>query len=327
MAERAKTGQLGFLDGLARLFRPQEDAPPPKPEPQGVGFAKLEADFETALRRWREKLAEQTATTGPRLAEHRKTAAELAAERQQRIDQWHRAMREDIEKMHARLGTGLSPADLDSIDALLRELDADATQGKDSHALMPRLRYAVGTRFRQETGALAVERLVALMKRANLVWPDTTYQDPHATPEKIERSRRRRLSETRESFLAQDFKKTAERMVGIVRTWGADYPDRGSPQWEETVLEGVAAGIRGRLLKDFVELVNRERELVLSRTEAVIGKELAALQEAVAGGLHSLEEANAVVTSSLDALDEVVPELVWQLVRSQLPQARGEFAS
>lgn len=328
MSKKESAGRLGFLDSLTRLLRPLgETAAPRQPGPQDKGFAKLEADFETALRRWREKVAEQAPTAGPRLTEHhQKTAAALAAERQHRIDECHRSMREDIEKMHARLGSALSSADLNSIDALLRDMDAGATEGKDSHALMPRLRYAVGTRFRLESGALAVARLVALMNRANLAWPDTTHDEPHATPEEIERSRRRRLAETQEAFLSQDFKRTAERMVGIVRTWGADYPDRGSPLWEEAVLAGVAAGIRGQLLKDFVELVDREREVVLSRTEAAIGKELAALQAAVAGGVHSVEQVNAVVASSLHALDEVVPELVWQLVRSRLPQARGEFA-
>lgn len=330
MTEKEDAGRLGFLDPLARLFRPKgETTPLPQPEPQwGGGFAKLETDFETALRGLREKVAEQSATAGPGAAEHRKTAEEIAAERQHRIDDCHRAIREDIEKMHAQLGTGLSPADLDSIDALLRRLDADAIEGKDSYGLLPRLRYSVATRLRLESGALAVERLVALMKRANLEWPDPIHYSPHATPEEIESSRRRRSAEARESFLAQDFKKTAERMVGIVRAWAADYPDRGSALWEESVMEGVAAGIRGRLLKDFVELVERDRDLVLTRAEAAIGKELAALQTAVAGGgVHSIEQANAAVASSLRALDEVVPELVWQYVRSLLPQAaRGEFA-
>jgi hypothetical protein len=327
MTEKEGSGRLGFLDQLARLFRQEgETTAPAQPEPEGGGFAKLEADFETALRALREKVAEQAATAGPGAAEHRKTGADLAAERQHRIDDCHRAIREDIEKMHGGLGTGLSPADLDSIEALLQRLDADATEGKDSHALLPRLRYSAATRLRSEAGALAVERLVALMKRANLEWPDPIRPDPHAKPEEIESSRRRRLAEMRESFLAQDFKRTAERMVGIVRAWGADYPDRGSPLWEESVLEGVAAGIRGQLLKDFVEVVERDRDLVLSRTEAAIGKELAALQTAVAGGVHSIEQANAVVASSLHALDEVVPELVWQHVRSLLPQARKEFS-
>ena len=136
---------------------------PPQPEPQAGGFAKLEADFEMALRGLREKVAEQAATAGPAAAAYRRTAAEVAAEREHRIDECHRAIREDIERMHSRLGTGLSPTDLDSIGALLRDLDADATEGKDSHALMPRLRYSVATRFRLESGALAVARLVALL--------------------------------------------------------------------------------------------------------------------------------------------------------------------
>ena len=328
MSDKEDAGRLGFLAPLARLFRAKGEAPaPPQPEPQAGGFAKLEADFEMALRGLREKVAEQAATAGPAAAAYRRTAAEVAAEREHRIDDCHRAIREDIERMHSRLGTGLSPTDLDSIGALLRDLDADATEGKDSHALMPRLRYSVATRFRLESGALAVARLVALLRRANLEWPDPIHYAPRAKPEEIESSRRRRLAEVQESFLAQDFKKTAERMVGIVRAWGADYPARGSPLWEESVLEGVAAGIRGQLLKDFVELVDRDRDLVLSRTEAAIGKELAALQTAVAGGVHSIEQANTVVASSLHALDEVVPELVWQHVRSLLPQARGEFAS
>ena len=142
--------------------------------------------------------------------------------------------------MHARLGTGLSPTDLDSIGALLRDLDADATEGKDSHALMPRLRYSVATRFRLESGALAVARLVALLRRANLEWPDPIHYYPRAKPEEIESSRRRRLAEVQESFLAQDFKKTAERMVGIVRP-GAQTIPLGLAPVGGSVLEGVAA--------------------------------------------------------------------------------------
>jgi hypothetical protein len=86
----------------------------------------------------------------------------------------------------------------------------------------------------------------------------------------------------------------------------------------------VAAGIRGALMREFVERLRRDQALLLSRTESAIGKELAALQVAVASGLSSVEQANAVVMRSLRAIDEVVPEIAWEHLRAQLPSARGE---
>ena len=67
MSDKEDAGRLGFLAPLARLFRAKGEAPPP-PEPQAGGFAKLEADFEMALRGLREKVAEQAATAGPAAA-------------------------------------------------------------------------------------------------------------------------------------------------------------------------------------------------------------------------------------------------------------------
>jgi hypothetical protein len=326
-------GKLGFLDSLGRLFRAKEEAEGAKeearaPQPQAAGgFAKLEADFEAVIRGLREKLVERdTGGERPGAAALPSRAEDRAAERLRRMEACHRAIREDIEEMHARLGTGLAPADLEAITAFLKDLDTVSTTGKDSHELLPRLRYAIATRLRAEAGELSVARIVALLERSKLSWPDPTHYRPSATPDEIDRSRRRRLAEVRESFLAHDAKRTAERMLGIVRAWGGDYPDRGSPLWEESVLEGVAAGIRGQLLKEFVEVLRRDRELLLTRTEASIGKELAALQKAMESGVRSIEEANLAVATSLHALDEVVPEIAWERVRSQLPQARGEFA-
>ena len=54
--------------------------------------------------------------------------------------------------------------------------------------------------------------------------------------------------------------------------WGSDYPDQGSPLWEETVLAGVAAGMRGQLVRDFVELLRRDREALLRRIEDARGE-------------------------------------------------------
>jgi hypothetical protein len=324
-------GKLGFLDSLGRLFRRREEAAPAAPEGPGR-FAALEADFDGALRRLNEKLAEHQrvsvatgATGGP--AASVETAEERAAERARRLETCHRAMREDIEKEHARLGTGLSGDDLTALAGYLQELVAVTAPGRQSHALLPRARFAIGERLRSEAGALAVARLVDLLGRARREWPDPTHYRPSAPAEEIERSRRRRLAEIRENFLASDLERTAERMLGIVRGWGADYPDRGTPLWEECALEGVAAGIRAQLVRDFVETLRRDQAALVARVEASVGKEITGLQAVVQAGVQSIEQANQAVASSLRVLDEMVPEVAWQQVRSQLPQARGEWAA
>ena len=323
--DEQRGGRLGFLDSLGRLFGAKE-TPAPAPQPAG-GFAKLEAEFDAAVRGLDEKIEAhrrqgEAAGTGPASI----TAQEREAQRTRRLETVHQAMREDIEKMHARLGTGLARADLDAICGLLGELDAIEKAGKDSHSLLPRARYAIAEKLRGEAGELAVARVVALLERQNMRWPDPTQHHPKATPEEIERSTKRRLADLRRGFLGDGFARTAELARGIVKGWGADYPERGSPLWEGVVLEAMAAGVRGQLLRDFVEALRRDRDEILRQAEAAVGKEIAALQTAVAGGVHSLEQANAAVASALRVLDEMVPRIAWERLRKELPEARGEPA-
>jgi prefoldin subunit 5 len=331
MSEKQKQagGKLGFLDPLARLFRAREATP--EPEPQAASrLDSFQESFDAALQGLERKLEESrraAPSTGPAAAPLAKTAEEREAESQRRMEEAHRAIRGDIEQMHARLGTELTGEDLTQLAAYLEELHAEAAEGKGSHGLLPRLRHAVAERLRKESGELAIARLVALLEREKLAWPDPTHYRASASPEEIERSRQRRLREVRESFLAQDLGRMAERVLGIVGGWKSDYPDRGSPLWEETVLEGVAAGIRGQLVKESAEILRRDRELIFDRAQESIGKELEAIHAVLQEGVHSLEQANQAVASSLRVLDQVFPEIAWQHVQSQLAHARGEYSS
>jgi hypothetical protein len=330
MSEKQGQGssKLGFLDPLARLFRARGPEEAPAAQAEGPGrFESLGASFDAAIRGLDQKLEESrraAQTTRQDAGPRRATAEDRAAESLRRMQEAHRAILADIEQMHARLGTELAGADLGQLAAWLEELHADSIAGRDSRSLLPRLRHAIAARLCREAGALAVERLVALLGRQQLGWPDPTRHNPTASPEEIERSRRRRLGEVRESFLAHDLERTSQRLLGVVSGWKSDYPDRGSPLWEETVLEGVAAGLRGQLVKEATELLRRDRDLLLDRAQASIGKELDAIHAALSDGVRSLEQANRAVASSLQVLDEIVPEIAWEHVRSQLPRARGE---
>lgn len=325
MGEKSEgEGKLGFLDSIGRLLgRRKEPEAAASPQPADA-FRKLEAEFETAIGALDKKVEEYRSVATRTAGAPEAKGPDRSTLRQQRLQTAYRAIREDIEKMHARLGTGLAGSDLDALADSLGELETIASEGRDSHELLPRARFAIAKRLLHESGELAVARLLALLERAKMGWPDPNYW-PKATPEQVEQSQRRRRAEVRESFLSQSFGRTAERMLGIVAAWGADYPERDSLLWQETVLEGIAAGIRARLLEDFVELLRADRQLLLGRVEESIGKQVTSLQGVVDKGVRSIQQASQAVASSLRALDEVVPEIAWQHVRSKLPEARGEF--
>jgi hypothetical protein len=325
MSEKsAGEGKLGFLDSIAVLFgRKQEPEAPVSQAPAGA-FGKLEADFEAALRELDQKVEEARRAARPAAREAGTARAARSDDREKRLEAVYQAIREDIEAMHVQLGTGIGSAEMNALTESLTELETLSAAGRDSHELLPRARFAIANRLLRESGELAIVHLTTLLERADIGWPDPNYW-PRATPEQLEQSQRRRRAGVRESFLAQGFGRIAERTLGVVASWGTDYPDRGSPLWQETVLEGVAAGIQGHLLEEFVEVLRADRELLLGRIEASIGKQVSALQEVVEKGVHSIDQATQAVATSLRALDELVPELAWDHLCTKLPQARGEF--
>lgn len=325
MAERTsrQEGGLGFLDSLERLLRRR--TPEPAPAQPAEALTKIEEDFAAALRSLNEKaesFRQVAADAGEAWTSHRQTAEEREAERERRMQTAHQQMRHDIEAMHSRLGSGLAGPDLDAIRRVLSELAAIEAAGQGSHALLPRARWAIGEKLRAESGERALARTASLLRKQEMGWPDPIRHAPSATPEEVERAQRRRLADLRRQFLADGFERIGEIMLGIVRGWGSDYPDRGSPLWESCVLEGVAAGIRGQLIRQFFECLQEDREQVLKEAEAAIGKELTTLQGVLAGGVHSLEQANEAVIGALRVVDQVVPTIAWEHLRARLPAAR-----
>lgn len=319
--------ELGFLDGLMARFRRAPEQPKPEKAP-GASSKAVRQEFDAALQGLAQKIEEQRrkseeAGAGPARGE--KTAAERAAERTKRMEAAHQAMREDVAAMHARLGTGLRKEDLTELRAYLEEIEARAAAGADSHELEPRARYAIARRLDREAGKLALARLKQVLAAAGVQWPDPVRYHPSATPEDIESARRRRLSEMREQFLARGLARTAERVVGVVGAWGADYPERGSALWEEVVLEAYAAGLRAQLLREFVQRLRTDRETLEAEVDRLIGPELAAVQKVLQSGVASVEEATAAAAGVLRVIDEVIPDLAWKHLSSVLPRARGEW--
>jgi hypothetical protein len=316
-----------FLDSLTGLFRAKAGEAAPTPPIAADDFVALGKNFDAALHDLDERAEEYrrrraAACSVPGVG--RSMVKERAAERERSIAEIRHTIRKEIGSMHEKLGTGVG-ADLEALSAFLEEVAVEVEAGKESHELIPRTHARAVQRLQKEAGELALARLDVLLRRQNLDWPDPTHHETGVRPEEVERSRRRNLAEVRESFLGQSLSRTAERLLGIVTVWGSDYPRRGSAIWKETVLESIAAGIRGHLVREFIVMARRDEDHLVALAKVSIGKELIALQQVLKTGVASIEQANQAAASALRVLDEAVPDLVWEHIHSKLPRARGEW--
>ena len=84
-------------------------------------------------------------------------------------------------------------------------------------------------------------------------------------------------------------------------------------------------GSRVTFVRECITVTRRDEGELVSLAQVSVGKELIALQQALKAGVTSIEQANQAAASALRVLDEVISDLVWEHVRSQLPQARGEW--
>ncbi len=317
-----------FLDGLTRIFRRRDEGREPEaPESSGDDrLQQLVRSFDSAVSAIWERVEDLRAEAGEAtLRAGKAKRRDPEAERRKRLADIHMRIRGEIEQMHAQLGTGLKADDLDAIIDELEGLEPLVNEGRNSYELLPRVRFAIVEKLREESGRLAVTRIRALLERASMSWPDPIRAHPRATAEEIERARRRRLAETRQSFMGEGCRRTAQRSVGVVTGWGSDYPDPGSSLWQEAVLEGVAAGIRGDLIRAFYATIRRDRDQLITPVEELLGNEVDELHR-LGAEVDSIRQANRVVARALQAATEAVPELAWRHVCEQDPRARGEWS-
>ncbi len=324
----AAKSKLGFLDGITHLFHGKKTGAPAPAASEAAPDAldDLKSNFESAVGGLMNRMEEIRADKESDSPAAQAQATEPAEDdRERRMARLHDQMRADIEAMHQELGTGLQPAELDPLVAELEDLATTVEEGHGSHDLQPRGRAAVVEKVRLESGTLAADRIATLVKKADRAWPDPTIYRPDESEEAIERSRTRRHAETREVFIGMKYLRLAERLVGNVSGWGSDYPNRRSPLWEECVMEGVAAALRGRVIHECIAILERDRDELIGRIDGLIGKEVAALNQALEAGVTSLGQANQAMAGAMEAIDELVPQVAWEHIQKALPLARGEW--
>jgi hypothetical protein len=307
-----------FFEAISRLFG---NAPPPERTTAAEipSLTEMENAFNVALQQLNDKIEDlrrqqlQEAGSGTRLA-----PAAQAEERERRMHQVHAQILHDILAMHRKLATGIDPPALDALTAFLQECAEKVAEERSVPAVLPCCRSSILRRFHHEAGGIAWNELEVRLTAQNEVWPETAQRDPIEEEAAFEKRRQLRYRELRDDFVNYDLGRSSVLIRGIERAWQSDYPEPGTPLWRELVLEGVATALRARVLQGYYERLLANKAKIVDRATALVGRELAALQAALAEkNLTSLEDAHRVATTSRRVLDEVIPEIAWQVIRAE----------
>lgn len=310
--DQLKKNHHGFFDAVSGLFGAERKPLPASPA--DGSFTEVQNSFNNALRQLNEKIELLRHETAQELP-GKESVETLAQAKQRRTERVHTAICEDILAMHLRLGTGIDRPALEKLAALLRECGEMTAQGKLSQEVMPRCRASILGRLHREAGSLAWAELEQRLATCNVAWTETTLRDPLDSDDEFERLRRLKYREIQEGFIDDDLLRSSRLILGIESAWQSDYPERDTPLWRELVLEGVATALRARIFGAFYERLLQNRDLILTKATELVGQELDGLNQTLGKAVTTLEDAHRVAISSYRVIDEVIPDVAWQVVR------------
>ena len=306
-----------FFEAISQLFG--KTSPPGRAATEQVpSLAEMENAFNAALQQLNGKIEDLRRQQLQAVSGTALPPAAHAEERERRMRQAHTRILHDILAMHRQLATGIDAPALDALATFLKECEAKVAEERSVPEVMPCCRSSILRRFHREAGDAAWVELEKRLTATNEAWPETTQRDPIEGEAAFERRRQLKYREMKDDFVNYDLARSTELIRGIERAWQADYPEPGTPLWRELVLEGVATALRARILQGYYERLLANKEKIVDRAAELVGRELGALQAVLAEkNLTSLEDAHRVATTSSRVLDEVIPEIAWQVIRSE----------
>lgn len=228
------------------------------------------------------------------------------------IDYRRQRMRQAILEAHQKLGTGLDASRLETLDQSMEQIVPHLSDcvGQD---IAKRVTSCCLHRLFREVGLLSWNRLVELMQRQGLEWPPPSGMSPSAGPEEIAQARERNRTVDGEAFLERSPAQVRELMLGVVKVWRAAYPAEDTSLWQETVWQGVAAGLRIELFEKAAAAMQHD-PAIIEAVRRLLEQELQATRELLSEGLQSPAQLKSVLADTDRLCRQRVPDLVWERV-------------
>ena len=224
---------------------------------------------------------------------------------------------ESILDLHRNLETGLNEDIVPRLRTLAlghsfghREPVEESLEERIDHFVLRELFFRCAER--------AWDRLVFLMNKCDVVWPqppDLSYRRP---PESVAEFAEKRLEELQLEFSRTPLDKQADLAVGEIKVWAHTYPEKDSWLWRQTSLCGVGAGLHLQLFVTALELWLWRSDRLEQALRRQIEKELVEAKKLLSQGVVTLEDAERVAARSRQVSSEVIPALVWGFLEKRL---------
>ena len=223
-------------------------------------------------------------------------------------------MLQEILRLHTVLGTGLCEKDLQSLYKEMHELAATFSSF-NAGSLDDRVRHSTVRLLLKNTGELAWNRLQALIQaNPESGWLVKSTEDPGASADDSGRQLKYLVDEQRQLFINSNPESFADLITGEVDAWKYDYPAPKSELGRSVALRAVASGIKARLLRAAIQRIQISREEIWAEIRKLMDKEQQAINQCVARGVGSLEQADQLISAVNNLLDTVAPEIVWEFI-------------
>ena len=200
---------------------------------------------------------------------------------------------ESILDLHRNLETGLDEDIVPRLRTLAlghsfghREPVEESLEERIDHFVLRELFFRCAER--------AWDRLVFLMNKCDVVWPqppDLSYRRP---PESVAEFAEKRLEELQLEFSRTPLDKQADLAVGEIKVWAHTYPEKDSWLWRQTSLCGVGAGLHLQLFVTALELWLWRSDRLEQALRRQIEKELVEAKKLLSQGVVTLEDAERV---------------------------------
>lgn len=305
------TNHDGLFAGiLSHLFHRQPEPPAQGPVDRPVESAeqKLSALLEEVKKRAEQARKESSPAAGSVTRKREKEERRLEA-------QEHLA--QSIMELHRRLGTGLDSDEVHRLSDFLQG-HTECLQQPEEETLNSRIEHYVLCHLYRQVGELAWQELEHFMAAASLAWPAPSDLPHTATAEEVERRRQFNRQEAHEFFIEIPAVQLADLMLGLVRVWGAAYPEPTSALWTEVGLRAVAAALRVQLYEQALAAWDTRPEELERGIARVLDKELERTRELLAQGIDSIAQADKITAHTAKVAREVVPSMVWDCVKERL---------